>query len=272
MAGLDVRADSAYRSPMPATAPPWRTARIATRVWRFDQIDSTQSEAKRLIARGQGDGALVLAASQTAGRGRSSRAWYSPPGNLYLSLVFRPALPLAGWGSLTLVAALALLETLDALGVQGAALKWPNDVLIRGRKVAGVLAEVEDDRLVLGVGVNLNAGLPADLPRATTVRAASGTAHPPDEVLRRFVEAFEAHVVAAEGGARFGQQWTARMETLGHWVHIGGSAHATEGLAVSVADDGALMVRRSDGTLTACYGGDVADAASAAGEIRGGST
>jgi BirA family biotin operon repressor/biotin-[acetyl-CoA-carboxylase] ligase len=257
---------------MPATATPWRTARIATRVWRFDTIDSTQSEAKRLIAQGQGDGALVLAGSQTAGRGRMSRAWHSPPGNIYLSLVLQPSLPLRDWGALTLLSALALVETLDTFGIGGAALKWPNDVLIRGRKVAGMLAEIEADRLVLGVGVNLNASLPANLPRATSVRAATGIALPPDEFLRRFIETLEAHLVAAEGGARFGQQWTARTETLGHRVQIGGSANATEGLAESVADDGALLVRRADGTLTACYGGEVADAASAAAESRGGST
>jgi BirA family biotin operon repressor/biotin-[acetyl-CoA-carboxylase] ligase len=138
-----------------------QTRRLARTARYLAQVDSTQAEARRLLMAGVPDGTVVVAGEQTAGRGRLGRAWHSPPGNLYASLVLRPSLPLAEWPQCTMAAALAIAGTLDALPVPGVALKWPNDVLIDGRKVAGMLAEAMDASLIVGFGVNANAELPA---------------------------------------------------------------------------------------------------------------
>jgi BirA family biotin operon repressor/biotin-[acetyl-CoA-carboxylase] ligase len=130
----------------------------------YDRIDSTNTRAKVLVQDGAPHGALVVADEQTAGRGRGERTWYTPPGTaIALSLVLRiGSSELARWDSLAMLGALAVAEALVPLG-QHAEVKWPNDVLLRGLKVAGVLVEnvFEGETLVasiLGIGVNVHAG------------------------------------------------------------------------------------------------------------------
>src|SRR5205823_11397045 len=119
----------------------WQTRYVAKRVYRFDSLSSTQDQARQLIAEGRADEALVVAAEQTHGRGRSTHAWHSPRGNLYLSFVFQPDLPLAQWSQYSMITALALQSAILSAGQLPVQLKWPNDVLVRERKVAGILAE-----------------------------------------------------------------------------------------------------------------------------------
>ena len=141
------------------------------RLLAYEQIDSTNEEAKRLAAAGAPAGTLVWAGEQLAGRGRRGRGWASPPGNLYVSLLLRPACPPAQACQLNFVAAVALAEAVSALLPAGAgvALKWPNDVLVGGAKVSGILLEASAaldrsiDWLVIGAGVNI-ASHPADTP------------------------------------------------------------------------------------------------------------
>ncbi len=148
----------------------------------LDRIDSTNEEAHRRVKAGAPEGTLVWAREQSSGRGRRGRSWSSPPGNLYLSLLLRPAVPPAEAAQLGFVAALALAETLSAClpAERQVRCKWPNDLLVDGAKVAGILPEAEAagrtvEALVLGIGVNL-ASHPSDLPYpATSVIAAGGS-------------------------------------------------------------------------------------------------
>ncbi len=145
----------------------------------LDRIDSTNEEAHRRARSGAPEGTLVWSREQTSGRGRRGRAWSSPPGNLYASLLLRPAVPPAQAAQLGFVAAIAMAETLCAClpAEREVRCKWPNDLLIDGAKVAGILPEAEAagrriEALVLGMGINL-ASHPADTPyRATSLRAA----------------------------------------------------------------------------------------------------
>ena len=127
----------------------------------LDQVASTNDEALRLAAEGADEGTLVTASRQTAGRGRRGRAWQSDEGNLFLSLVLNPKGGLRAAGAVGFAAALAITDAIAGLMGRdaGLALKWPNDVLIGGRKASGLLIEravcAEDDVLVLGVGINL---------------------------------------------------------------------------------------------------------------------
>ncbi|MBI5878476.1 MAG: biotin--[acetyl-CoA-carboxylase] ligase [Chloroflexi bacterium] len=235
----------------------WRTRYVATSLCTFDRTDSTQTEARRLIAGGHGSGALVLAAEQTAGRGRFSREWHSPPGNLYLSFVLRPSRPVAEWPAVMMAASLALVELLDALGIAKVGIKWPNDVLIGGRKVAGMLAEVDGTFLILGIGLNVNADPPADLPQATSICAALGRTVDAAALLRAFVEAVDEYYGQLEAGLSLRDRWAARIVTLGQMVHIRAGDELIEGVAETVEPDGALVVRCPDGTPVTCHAGEV---------------
>ena len=137
------------------------THTIGRRIVLHEVVASTNASLRELADAGAVEGTVVLAESQTAGRGRGHKTWFSPPGvNLYASILFRPSIAAAAAPGFAFIAPLALVDSIRELGVK-AGLKWPNDVLVRNRKVAGVRAEMTAggdavDYIVLGVGVNLN--------------------------------------------------------------------------------------------------------------------
>jgi BirA family biotin operon repressor/biotin-[acetyl-CoA-carboxylase] ligase len=144
---------------------------LASRLEVLEEAGSTNSELVARAASGWPDRSVLVTDRQTAGRGRLGRAWTAPPGtSLAVSVLVRPAIPRDRYGWLSLLAGVAMTEAVRLIG--GAAdLKWPNDVLIGGRKVAGILAEAREDRVVLGLGVNVNvpeAGLPQEVDRPAT--------------------------------------------------------------------------------------------------------
>ena len=118
-------------------------------------LPSTQDEAARLAADGAPDGTVVSADAQTAGRGRHNRTWVSPSGNLHLTLLLRPSVPIHGWPELSFVAALALAETLGCYLPGRVRLKWPNDVLADTAKLGGILIEQSHGAVLVGIGVNV---------------------------------------------------------------------------------------------------------------------
>ena len=136
-------------------------ARLGSTILRFDTISSTSDFARDLAARGEEEGTAVLARSQTAGRGRLGRSWSSPPGHgLYLSLILRPAIEPQKAPIITLASAVAVAETLSIGFRLEADIKWPNDILVGGKKISGILLEAatEKDRFkygILGIGINL---------------------------------------------------------------------------------------------------------------------
>jgi BirA family transcriptional regulator, biotin operon repressor / biotin---[acetyl-CoA-carboxylase] ligase len=182
---------------------------VGYRLLCYDSIGSTNNEAKRLARGGAEDGTLVWALEQTAGRGRRGRAWSSPRGNLYLSLILRPDCPVAKAAQLGFIAALAVGDGLRAIlpGVERLAYKWPNDVLINGRKIAGVLLESETvapeklSFIVAGVGVNLTAS-----PRATEFPATS--------IIEEGLGEVSPEVMLEEFAAHF-RSWNARWHAEG---------------------------------------------------------
>src|ERR1700744_3471109 len=126
-------------------------------VWNHDRIGSTNDEARRLAKEGAPHGTVVHADEQTAGRGRMAHKWFSPPGNLYVSILLRTGEPAARTAELSFLAALAVADTAGArLPRQTRAmLKWPNDVLVSGAKIAGILLEQVDDATIMGIGLNV---------------------------------------------------------------------------------------------------------------------
>jgi BirA family biotin operon repressor/biotin-[acetyl-CoA-carboxylase] ligase len=224
---------------------------------RFDEVTrSTQATALEMAAEGAPEWTLVAAGHQTHGRGRLGRTWIDEPGRaLMFSIVLRPRLGPERGGLLTLLAGTAMAEACDEVADQRAACKWPNDVLVGGRKAGGILAEsrVADDRLefvVLGIGVNLG-GPPNGIRDAGAVDADD------EHLLVAFVRRFAGGY--APGDAAFGGNVVAayreRCATLGRAIRATGmSGEIVEGVAEDVDEAGGLVVRTDDGLDVVRFG------------------
>jgi BirA family biotin operon repressor/biotin-[acetyl-CoA-carboxylase] ligase len=223
--------------------------------WRVEVLDRTRSTNAVVAERarsGEPAGLVVVAEEQTAGRGRLDRAWVSPPrAGLTFSLLLRPVLPPARWPWLPLLASVAVARALTSRAGVAAALKWPNDVLVDGRKVCGLLAEAVGGALVVGIGLNVTTRA-SELPHEhTTSLLLQGARTTDRDTLLRAVLREVTGVLADEDAAK--AAYRDLCSTVGASVRIELPAGASlEGVADAVDDDGRLVV---DGTA---YGvGDV---------------
>jgi BirA family biotin operon repressor/biotin-[acetyl-CoA-carboxylase] ligase len=231
---------------------------------RLGRVESTQTVAFALAADGAPDGTAVVADSQAAGRGRRGRPWVDEPGaSLLASVILRPRLEPARLPGLSLAAGVAVAEALTRTAGVRPRLKWPNDVLVAGRKLAGILLEsrVIGDRMttVLGVGVNLSQRIfPAELgQRATSVWLVSGRLIDRDSLLSALLDALGdwRRRLERQGFTPVRTRWRALADTLGRTVTVDG----VSGVAVDVDADGALVVADADGRRRRVVAGDVAD-------------
>jgi BirA family biotin operon repressor/biotin-[acetyl-CoA-carboxylase] ligase len=240
---------------------------LGSTLLRFDSVSSTNDVARELAASGESEGVCVIAREQTAGRGRQGRAWSSPPGEgLYLSLILRPAVSAADSGTITLAAAVAVAETLRVGFHTNADIKWPNDVLVNGRKICGILVEaaIEGDRLqyaVMGIGVNIaqrvfhqEAGN-----SATSLLLETGQTFLPEQ----FAQAMLPRI----------QQWYATALSQPHllierWKELSSTAHgclvsvespdgSVEGYTRGLTATGALIIEMSTGERREIVSGEV---------------
>lgn len=232
-----------------------------------DVLVSTNDRAKTLADQGAAHGEVVIAETQTGGRGRRGRTWVSPPGlNLYLSVILRPELAPGRASELTLVAAVAVCDALRHAGV-AAGIKWPNDVVASGRKLAGVLTELAADAdrvswVVVGMGVNLNARV-EDFPEAlretaTSVRIERGSPAPRALFAAALLTSLEGWLDrhAEEGFAQVREAWRDRSATLGQDVRVRVEGRELLGRAEDIDERGALLVRTASG-LERVLAGDV---------------
>lgn len=237
---------------------PWREVRVVART------ASTNADLAAQARRGAPGGLVLVAEEQVAGRGRLDRTWTSPPrSGLTLSVLLRPAVDATRWGWLPLLAGLATAEAVSRLAEVDVALKWPNDLLVGGRKLAGLLAERVGDAVVLGLGLNVT--LRADerpVPEATSLALEGAACTDRDPLLRAVLRRLSVRLdawTAAGGDPREGlaADYRARCGTLGRAVRVdvpGGTA--VEGRAMDVDDAGRLVVQTASGTV-ALAAGDV---------------
>jgi len=232
----------------------------------YDEIDSTNAEARRRAEAGDEGPVWIAAAVQTAGRGRRGRNWSTERGNLAATLMMTTEAPPLEAAQLSFVAALAAAELADAcLGPDVARLKWPNDVLIHGRKCTGILVESgarADGRLWLAVGIGVNlAHAPPDVERPATAYAEHMAGRPPEplaalEVLAARFEAWR-QVWAMQGFAPVARAWSTRALGLGQPCEARLPNRTVAGVAEGLDPDGALRLRLDDGGLERITAGEV---------------
>ncbi|NLW56126.1 MAG: biotin--[acetyl-CoA-carboxylase] ligase [Firmicutes bacterium] len=244
-----------------------RTKLLGKTIEYYDELSSTNQRAKELLVSCP-EGTVVLAESQTAGRGRLGRRWFSPPGTgIWMSLILRPQLPPAQLSKLTLVAAVALSQAIFAELEVRPLVKWPNDLYWNGRKLSGILTELTGEMgrlesVVLGVGLNVNQK-PEDFPEEIREQAGSLwmiKKSPVDRkaLLRRYLEVLEVEYFRAltDGFDRILEYCRQYTYTLGRHVTVTNGAQTFSGIAVAIDEDGGLIIDQ-DGQSRKVIAGDV---------------
>lgn len=219
----------------------------------YQQLDSTMDEAHRLAKEGAPEGTLVVALRQEQGRGRLGRAWVSPEGGAYLSLILRPMRPTAEVPQLALVTGLAAAEAIrDAAGVYPS-IRWPNDLLLGGKKLGGTLVEARDAAVIVGIGINVSTP-PEQLPPEATSLAAAGAGQCTREQIITAVCGRLSHWYAAwskESFAPIREALRPWVGIFGHVVHLTAGSEQFEGTAQDIDERGRLVLRLDRGTSRA---------------------
>jgi BirA family biotin operon repressor/biotin-[acetyl-CoA-carboxylase] ligase len=260
------------------------TRRLGRTLMTRAEVGSTNDEAWDALAVDAPDGTIVVADAQTRGRGRAGRGWHTAPGKaLALSVLLHRDCDRRSLGLLPLAAGLAVAQALETLGA-APALKWPNDVLLEGRKVAGVLCESRRiqpapgypttppgravasaggrDAAVVGVGVNVSqaaADFPPELAETATSLALAGIATDRESVAAAFLDALELRWTELKDGGRAEllAAWSARADFWGRMVTVRAPAGVVRGVARALDSDGALVLVLEDGTETVVLAGDL---------------
>ncbi len=235
----------------------------------FEETDSTNLKAKELAARGAPEGTVVIAEKQTCGRGRKQRVWFSPSGDgIYLSLVLRPPIPPNQAPRITLMTAVAVADALLSATGLPVRIKWPNDILVHGKKLAGILTEISTemdavDFVVVGLGLNVNTPIerfPQQIRgRATSILVESGKPCPRARIVRSYLEHFESRYekLATEGFAPIMDRWRALTDVVGRRVSVKVINKEFVGQVTSVDNDGVLVVRDDEGESHRIFSGDL---------------
>ena len=243
--------------------------RLGGTIHYFFELDSTNTYARQLAEDGAREGEIVIAEAQTQGRGRLGRRWQSPPfTNLYFSVILRPQLLPAQAPQITLTAAVALAETVASFIAQPAAIKWPNDILVHGKKLAGILTEASCDAqrvhyVILGIGVNLNyrvAAMPDEIrAHATSIAELTGQSLDRESFLKRLIQGLDRCYGELEesGFAPLAPRWEAHFGLRGKRVRVELLDQIVTGRAIGIDQEGALLIEDELGAHQRVLAGDV---------------
>jgi BirA family transcriptional regulator, biotin operon repressor / biotin---[acetyl-CoA-carboxylase] ligase len=235
----------------------------------FDSVSSTNSLAMELASQGCVEGTIVIADSQTTGKGRLGRSWISPPAkNLYMSIVLRPEISPRDATALTLLSAVACASAIRRNSSIALSIKWPNDLIIGRRKIGGILTEIKADidrinYAVVGIGINVNMSaeeMPDDIKDLATslmIERKEGISR--TELAADVIMEFDRWygLLMTEGKKVIIDEWLAMSSTIGKLVHVATGDRSFEGVAEGIDDEGLLIVKQDDGTYRKVSAGDV---------------
>jgi BirA family transcriptional regulator, biotin operon repressor / biotin---[acetyl-CoA-carboxylase] ligase len=239
---------------------------IARRVSHYDQATSTNDLARERADAGEPEGTLVIADEQTAGRGRLGRSWIAPPrSSILMSLILRPTLEPSQIARVTMGMSLATCDGIRSVTGLEAQIKWPNDILIRGLKCGGILAEASTtgervEYVIVGLGLNVNFAaaavekFPVD---ATTLADQVGRELPRVPLAQAILRAIEHYYLTIRAGKDLRSHWLAHLVTLNQSVRAQTPWGIEEGLAEDFDAEGALILRRTDGSIVRLVAGDI---------------
>ncbi|MCK5826438.1 MAG: biotin--[acetyl-CoA-carboxylase] ligase [Desulfuromusa sp.] len=242
---------------------------IGQRVVSLTETDSTNIQARRIAEEGAIEGTVVVADQQNSGRGRLGRSWESPSGvNLYCSILLRPKIPVQQAPQLTFLSAVAVVETLEDVCHLSAEVKWPNDILVNGAKICGLLNEMNAETeqihfVILGVGVNLNmtaSQFPDGLNYpATSALLETGKAVDRLVFLRAFIQRLDLYYseFLREGFSPIRRRWESLCKLINVQVEVDQGSHRCCGTVVGLDVDGALRLQLNNGKVERILAGDI---------------
>lgn len=233
----------------------------------FDIVDSTNEEVKRLARAGAIEGLTVIADKQIAGKGRLGRVWDSPgETNIFMSILLRPRIKPDKASQVTLIAGLAMCEAIREVTKLDAKIKWPNDIVVNGKKVCGILTEMSAEMdginyIVVGIGVNVNnTNFPGNLPYATSLKLEGDMEYPRREIIKVFLEKFEPYYMAYKEAPTLEMILPAYKRyciTLADKVKIIDSIKEYIATPLDISIDGSLIVKTEDGEEKTIFSGEV---------------
>ena len=256
---------------------PWEITRdlktklIGKRVYYFEEIDSTQNFAQNIAADKKENGTIIIAEKQTSGRGRLDRKWTSPKGGIWFSLIIHPKFDVSSSTLIPILSAVALSKSIKSvLGIE-TEVKWPNDITMNGKKVAGVLVDASFqtnsiDYLILGIGINFDIDAKKLEKRLTKTPNFYGidslrgkeNKTPPKTLLKEFLLQFEINLLQLDKGekSKIVKEWTKRAAGIGKKITINTSNGKISGISHGIDNDGALKIKTKNETKK-IYVGDV---------------
>ncbi|MCK9275781.1 MAG: biotin--[acetyl-CoA-carboxylase] ligase [Syntrophales bacterium] len=236
----------------------------------FDEIDSTNTRAIQLAAQGAREGDVVIAESQTGGRGRlRGRRWQSPPNvNLYASIILRPKIAPSIASTMTLMAGVAVADVLSGYCPGDVCLKWPNDVLIKMKKVCGILTEMKAKKeaieyVIIGIGININMRSNEFMEEfragSTSLSAETGNEITRSEVAAKVFNSLDAwyQTYLSQGFDNVREKWLRYAGILGRHVEVKGKSTIERGMVLGIDEEGALLLERGDSEILKILSGDV---------------
>jgi BirA family transcriptional regulator, biotin operon repressor / biotin---[acetyl-CoA-carboxylase] ligase len=239
---------------------------IGRKVYYYDHLPSTMDAAMELCAQGAAEGTVVVAEYQTKGRGRLGRSWVSTKyKGIYLTFILKPDMPASQIPVLTLMTAVSICEGIKECAGVSAQIKWPNDILVNGRKLGGILTELKGEIdaanfVIIGFGLNVNNSREELVPGAVSLKEEKKEDINRLELLKEILRRIEENygIFAKKGSAVILDKWRGYNVTLGRRIKLACRKEHLEGLALDIDSDGGILVRRDSGIVEKFMAGDIA--------------
>ena len=241
---------------------------VGKNIYGFDEVSSTNTVARFLAMNDVANGSIVLSEKQTDARGRSGKAWESPMGGIWLSMILQPNVDYSKLPLITIATGVAVAKAIESTGITTAEIKWPNDIMIHGKKVCGILTEAVTkfntiENVIIGVGIDANIDI-SDFPEelqdgTTTIADELGRKEDENVLIRYFLEEFEkiADEFTHEGYENILKEWRKRSYSIGKIVEVREPFNKNyDAYVVGIGKEGALIVEKIDGTLNKVISGE----------------